>query len=205
MNTSARQSLDLEVCILVGGQSRRMGRDKSRLRLGTRTLLGQVRAAAKQLGLPVRTVRRDAVPRCGPLGGICTALARTRADAVIFLACDMPFVSRRLLGRLVRHGAPRRDAVFVSEAGRVGFPFVLRRRVLPRVQNQIAAGEGSLQALATALRAGRLRVPRGLAKDLENINTPAEWRQARRRWHDRRLVSPPRRPPAPRARAAPDG
>ena len=69
-----------------------MGRDKSRLKLGRRTMLGHIRAEAKTLGLPVRVIRRDLVPRCGPLGGIFTALKTTSADGVLFLACDMPFI-----------------------------------------------------------------------------------------------------------------
>src|SRR2546430_17716334 len=93
----SRSQPSIEICLLAGGQSRRMGRDKSRLKLGRRTLLGHIRAEAKTLGLPVRVIRRDLVPRCGPLGGIYTALKSTRADGVLFLACDMPFVRAALL------------------------------------------------------------------------------------------------------------
>ena len=91
-----------EIVILAGGLSSRMGRDKSRIRLGRRTILGHVRAIAAQLHLPVRVLRRDALPRCGPLGGIYTALTRSRADAVLFLACDMPFVSPAFLKQMLK-------------------------------------------------------------------------------------------------------
>src|SRR6266568_4948322 len=115
----------VEICILAGGLSERMGRDKSRLRLGRRTMLGHIRRVARELGLPVRLIRRDAVPRCGPLGGIYTALKTIRAEAVMFLACDMPFVTAALL-RAVRRGfGARDDAMFVRSGGRVGFPFAL--------------------------------------------------------------------------------
>ena len=63
-----------EVCILAGGRSRRMGRDKARLRLGGVSLLARLKGLARALRLPARVIRRDAVPRCGPLGGIFTAL-----------------------------------------------------------------------------------------------------------------------------------
>src|ERR1700733_13460686 len=86
-----------EICILAGGLSRRMGKDKARLRLGQRTMLALIRAQARATGLPVRVIRRDAVPRCGPLGGIVAALKTTRVEAVLFLACDMPFVTAELL------------------------------------------------------------------------------------------------------------
>jgi molybdopterin-guanine dinucleotide biosynthesis protein A len=86
-----------EICILAGGLSRRMGKDKTRLRLGRRSMLALIRAQARATGLPVRVIRRDAVPRCGPVGGIYSALQTTRAEAVLFLACDMPFVTAELI------------------------------------------------------------------------------------------------------------
>lgn len=168
-----------EICLLAGGLSTRMGRDKARLRLGRRTLLGHVRAAARQTGLPVRVIRRDLVPRCGPLGGIYTALKTSRTDTVLFLACDMPFVSAALLGRL-RHRAARSKAVFTGSSDRAGFPFLLRRTTLSVVEGQLAAQKFSIQSLAQKLRAITLRPPGGPA-ELLNINTPADWRSARQR------------------------
>src|SRR5678815_5236223 len=81
------------VCILAGGLSSRMGKDKARLRLSGRSLLGHARRVAAEAGLACRVVVKDAVSRCGPLGGICTCLASSRAEAEIFLACDMPFIT----------------------------------------------------------------------------------------------------------------
>ncbi len=173
-----------EVCILAGGLSTRMGRDKSHLLLDQRTMLGVVRATAKQLNLPVRVIRRDLKPRCGPLGGIYTALKTTCCESVLFLACDMPFVSPGLLQRVLGAFRPDRCALFVRGGSRVGFPFLLRRDVLPVVENQIARTRFSLRGLATTLKAKTVRVPRALAGELFNINTPADWEKARRRLAD---------------------
>ena len=38
---------------------------------------------------------------CGPLGGLDAALAAARHDALVLVACDMPFVTARLLGHLL--------------------------------------------------------------------------------------------------------
>ena len=56
-----------EVCILAGGLSTRMGRDKSSLRLRGKTLLEHVQRLARTVDLPVRVIRRELLPRCGPL------------------------------------------------------------------------------------------------------------------------------------------
>jgi len=174
-----------EICILAGGLSRRMGRDKSRLRLGQKTMISRVQETARTTGWPVRVIRRDLRPRCGPLGGIYTALLTTHRDSVLFLACDMPFVGREVLGRLLGQFHFTPHALFVSYRGRVGFPFLLAKGTVGVVAKQIDKGDFSLQALAKAINAKLLRLPRALAGQIRNVNTPLEWERARRLW-DRR-------------------
>lgn len=155
-----------------------MGRDKSNLRLRGKTLLGHVRTVAKATGWPVRVIRRDLVPRCGPLGGIYTALKTSRADAELFLACDMPFVSSTLLQEISAELSPSRIAAFAVVDGTAGFPFVIRRKALPVVEAQMARGEFSLQKLALELKARRVRVPKSRQGEVQNVNTPDEFREA---------------------------
>ena len=180
MKTRESAPFTCEICLLAGGLSSRLGRDKTRLRLGRRTLLGHVRSVARALELPVRVLRRDLVPRCGPLGGVYSALKTSETDAILFLACDMPFVSATLLKTLVGN-ARRSKAVFTREADRAGFPFLLRHATLSVVERQLAAKEFSLQSLAKKLHALTLRPPEGAA-ELLNINTPEDWREARQYW-----------------------
>jgi molybdopterin-guanine dinucleotide biosynthesis protein A len=171
-----------EIAILAGGLSSRMGRDKSRLRLGKRTLLGQVRATAERLRLPVRIIRKDLVPRCGPLGGIYTALKTSRKQVVLFLPCDTPFVALALLEKLLNFLRPDDAGVFVAAGERVSFPFLLRRNCLSVVEKQLAQRRYSLQALANAIRAKAILLSASEEINLLNINTPQEWEMARQRW-----------------------
>lgn len=158
-----------------------MGRDKTRLRLGQHTVLGQIRATARQLQQPVRVIRHDLKPGCGPLGGIFTALKTSRSQAVLFLAADMPFVSASLLRKMLGYLNPGRNALFVREREGVGFPILLRRTALPVVTQQLMRGDLSLQALARVLNARTVRLPRAMSLELFNINTPADWEAARKR------------------------
>ena len=187
--SAAPNVLACEVCILAGGASSRMGRNKAALRLGGRTLLGHVRAVAKKLGLPVRVIRRDLIPGCGPLGGIHTALTTSRAAGSLFLSCDMPFVSVALLNRVLRRFNAGTQALFVREERGVGFPFLLKRDCLPVVKRQLEQKQFSLQGLARALHAKTLRTARGQAQELFNVNTPDDWQQARKLWRTRRKLS----------------
>src|SRR3990172_5076806 len=103
--------------ILAGGRASRFdGRDKSALVVGGRSILERQIAVLRRLtddilvvggqgGQPradglVRFVP-DRVPGCGPLGGLDAALAAARDDAVVIVACDMPFVTRALLSHLL--------------------------------------------------------------------------------------------------------
>ena len=154
-----------------------MGRDKSRLKLGGRTLLARIRATANALGPPVRVIRRDAVRRCGPLGGIYTALKSTKSLVLLFLACDMPLITSEILRRALKRLGPRDEAVFARTADGLGFPFVLRGGALAMVEARILRREFSLHGLARELKAQELRLPR---RQLQNVNTPAELERARK-------------------------
>ncbi len=169
-----------EICILAGGLSSRIGRDKSRLRLGRRTMLAHVRGAARATGLPVRTIFRDLVPRCGPLGGIFTALKTSEAEAILFLACDMPFVSTELLEFLLGKFSREPSALFTRANGQTGFPFLIPVKKLSIIEKQLERKEFSLHKLAAALRARKIKPPPRFKNELRNINTLADLKQARR-------------------------
>lgn len=161
-----------------------MGRDKARLRLGRRTLLGHVRAQAQKLGLPVRIIRRDLVARCGPLGGVYTGLKTSRAEAEIFLACDMPFVSGAWLGVLIEAWENEMRPVFTAIGRSAGFPFVAPVSELPAIEGLMSKKLFALQRLATVLKPRLLRPPPERAWELMNVNTPDDWQVAKERWRN---------------------
>src|SRR5947209_14406724 len=148
-----KEADDLEICVLAGGLSQRMGRDKSRLRLGGRTMLSIIKAAAASTEFPVRIIRRDLVPRCGPIGGIFTALKRSKANWILFVACDMPFVTDELLAHVAAQRRRSRRAVFVATGRGTGFPFLAPRSAQEAVGQLINMGNLSLQMLARKLKA----------------------------------------------------
>jgi molybdopterin-guanine dinucleotide biosynthesis protein A len=166
-----QKPLKIEICILAGGLSRRMGRDKARLLFGGRTLLAHIKRAAESTGLRVRVIRRDTVPRCGPLGGIYTAMTRGGPDRVLFLACDMPLISTALLLWLLK----KPGNTFLQGSEGSGFPFVLEKTTLPIVSDQIQRGQFSLQQLARRLGAKSIRPPIAMRRQLRNLNTPVDW------------------------------
>ncbi|MEP6664612.1 MAG: molybdenum cofactor guanylyltransferase [Verrucomicrobiota bacterium] len=164
----------VEICILAGGLSSRMGRDKSKLRIDGRTLLAHIQGIAKTTGFPVRVIRRDLVPRCGPLGGIYTALETTSAKSVLFLACDMPQITELLLKELIEKFRTSGRTVFTSSDEGAGFPFLIRSAALSRIERLMEQKQFSLQNLAKVLRAKKFH-DAGFKDQLRNLNTPQDW------------------------------
>ena len=171
------KKLPIEAVILAGGQSKRMGQDKTHLRVGSHTLLGHARRVAEELDLPCRVIKVDYQSGFGPIGGIQTALRRANAHRVLFLCCDMPFLSSRIVEALLDLDGL---AVFTEVDGLVGFPFFLKPELLPEVDRRIETGELSLQNLARAL-GQMVHVPESDWPQLTNINTPKQLAAARAR------------------------
>jgi molybdopterin-guanine dinucleotide biosynthesis protein A len=171
-------SSEMEACILAGGLSTRMGLEKARLKFCGRSLLDHARALADGAGLACRVIRRDVVPRCGPLGGIITALRKTTAPRVLFLSCDMPLVTVQLVQRLMDSSHAN---VFAETEGRAGFPFCLAAEALTTAEAQHAGERFSLRAFASKLDAGRVALQGKEALQVFNINTPDDLSAALKR------------------------
>jgi molybdopterin-guanine dinucleotide biosynthesis protein A len=130
------------------------------------------------------------------LGGIYTALKTTEAEAILFLACDMPLVTTELIQFTLKQAEHRMEsrvqlatrrshshcAFFLRSRGRAGFPFILSREAIEMVDRQIQLGDRSLQGLAKSLRATILTVSRTWSQQLFNVNKPKDWTAVKRRF-----------------------
>ncbi len=176
----AEPATDVRCVILAGGRSRRMERRKADMDLEGRSLVEWARDAAREAGLAVSVLRQDRMPGLGPLGGVLTAFSRFRAQWLLFLACDMPFLASSTLRQLIRAGIRHDTGVFFASRGRIGFPFLLPRRSAAAVEEQASSGKLSLQDLGARLGAQAIPVaPRQRLRFL-NLNTPQDWERARR-------------------------
>lgn len=122
----------------------------------TTVLVGEATAYAA-LALPALA---DAPAAVGPLGGLRALLLAAQSSneqAVLALACDMPFVSARLLGRLATE-KPGALALAARE-GELWQPLCARYSVaaLSAVDAALDAGERSLQRVFARL--GALALP----------------------------------------------
>jgi molybdopterin-guanine dinucleotide biosynthesis protein A len=110
----------------------------------------------------------------GPLGGLIALLRRAGQSRALALACDMPFVSPRLVTRLISAPAapivaPRRGGIWEPLCAIYDAPIVL-----PAAMGCIGARRFSLQPLLTNNAAVALPLDRDEADELRDWDTPEE-------------------------------
>lgn len=190
------QGIPLNGLVLAGGQSRRMKKDKSLLeyhgKKQTEFCYGLLKPFCAQVFLSNRQDQSDleghrGLPQLhdmftgiGPLGGILTALKTYPDAAWLVLACDLPFVGKGVLERLVQRRNPFKTATAYESAKDNGQPEPLCAIYEPK----------SIFCLMQFFASGRI-CPRTILRHsditllppfggntLENVNDPAEYAQA---------------------------
>jgi molybdopterin-guanine dinucleotide biosynthesis protein A len=182
--------------VLAGGESRRMGHPKDQLELGGERLLArQVRLAGavarpvavlgpseRLAGLGFRVIP-DERAGLGPLGGIATALACTRAEYNLFVGCDMPYLRARFLEYLCAEALARQADATVPESPRRQLQpmcAVYRRRALAAVRASLERGDFRVRSFFPRVKYRMLRWPEiaraGFSAAIfDSINTPEDY------------------------------
>ncbi len=178
--------------VLIGGVSRRMGRDKAAIEIGGRSLaalvadelvaagadevlaVGGVEGRAAVAPSTTRWVADD-WPGRGPVGGVATALGTARSDVVVVVACDLPALDAATVGRLVTALADAEDAdVAVARSTRGREPMIAswRRRARAELVRLLDAGDGAgLHLALDALAAVEVSVDDAV---VTNLNRPED-------------------------------
>jgi molybdopterin-guanine dinucleotide biosynthesis protein A len=180
--------------ILAGGESRRMGTDKSQLTLDGKSFVEHVAAALAKISGEITVVGKpatdstklrqvpDVYPNWGALGGVHTALASTEAAWCLIVACDFPFVTADLFDRLasLREGY---EAVAPVQSDSIPQPLCAlyqTKRCLARADELINSGERRPVALLQSVQTrwvpfAEIEDLPGAERFFENINTAADY------------------------------
>jgi molybdopterin-guanine dinucleotide biosynthesis protein A len=188
---------DLTTFILAGGHSRRIGRDKTFLELGGRTLLDRAIELANAVTPTVRIVApqekfltiartiEDVFPDCGPLGGIHAALTCTSTELNLVLAVDLPFVEVDFLRYMIAQASQVSALVTVPEAGKGLQPLcaVYRRDFREMAERALKKKKNKIDSLFTDVET-RVITEEEItrigfsARMFQNLNTPEEFAKA---------------------------
>ncbi len=175
--------------LLAGGRSSRMGRDKALLELGGRALvaigLEKLRVVCREVSLLASNpelgrfgvpVVPDAIPGCGPLGGIVGGLEASASEWNLFLAVDVPFVPVEVLKMLLSASEAEGAVCVMAEAFGQPQPLaaLYARAALPVLRAELEAGRWKVMSAIKA--AGAVRYLQFERDDwFRNLNTPEEF------------------------------
>jgi molybdopterin-guanine dinucleotide biosynthesis protein A/rhodanese-related sulfurtransferase len=170
--------------VLVGGASRRYGRDKALAEVRGRAMAAIALEAldgagatesftvgGDDRGLGVRHVP-DRHPGSGPLGGLLTACSATERSIIVVLACDLPEITAPVVRALVDSLCAAVDSNAAVAFSARAEPLCAAYRVVgvePIATELFEAGERSMQSLLDRIR--WLAVPVA-PRSVVNVNSP---------------------------------
>jgi molybdopterin-guanine dinucleotide biosynthesis protein A len=179
------------IAIQAGGHSSRMGRDKALVPLGGRPLIEhqieRLQGLADEMIITTNKpddyaylglhMASDAQPGAGALFGLQTALAATRAESVLVVACDMPFLNRALLAFLLEQASLADVVIPLRNAEFEPLHAVYARRCLTAIEAALAQQKRRMISFFDAVEVMPIEAgtwqrfdPQG--RSFFNINTP---------------------------------
>ncbi|MEG9884714.1 MAG: molybdenum cofactor guanylyltransferase [Hyphomicrobiales bacterium] len=179
-------TVDCAAIILAGGESSRMGKDKSSLCFKGKTLLRHMGDVLTHAGLEKSIISgpnhiADEIRGAGPLGGVHAVLRHVggRHAHLVFAPVDMPALTSRLIRRLMN--APPSHALVHYAAHKVPFRLSTDKRWFELADSLLRDGENVSLGYFQECVPGRLalEVEDGDRSAFANINTANEWRMFR--------------------------
>ena len=189
---------EIIAAVLVGGKSRRYGRNKAleifqgerlidRQLRKVQSMFTEVLVITNELGdylhLEV-TLLRDVIPGLGPLGGIYTGLLFAQGKSVFVTACDMPFLQPAVVKHMVQLSRNNDVVVPQKREGLEPLHAIYSARCLPHIKKMLERGKFQVVSFFPAVKVCRLSQeelqkldPHGLS--FFNINTPDDMDRAR--------------------------
>ena len=183
--------------VLAGGENRRMGTDKSFLKVAGVPLIERVLRSMKAVfpdiiivtnaperyaSYGVKTVS-DVLDARGPLTGIYSGLLQSPDEYNFVVACDMPFLNSRLLSYMAGLAAGY-DIVVPSIGGQIEpLHAVYRRGLITVIENEINHDRKRIRDIfgqATVRYVTEEEIDRfdPARKSFKNLNTPQEYEEA---------------------------
>ena len=179
------------IAILAGGQSRRMGTDKSFVQLGDKPLIAHVVERVSALALATIVIANDQdpyrfldlpifsdlVPGKGSLGGLYTALYHSATTHTLCVACDMPCLNPALLRYLIEQSQDYDAVIPRLDSQPQPLHALYHKTCLPLIAQQVANDQLRVREFFPLINAryvdeDELRAVDPRLASFINVNTP---------------------------------
>lgn len=195
--SAARKERGFHAAVLAGGKGKRLGVDKTVLKINGESVLGRIIGVLKDIFPLIYLVTQDnnrapeavvdgmvkvvgdLLPGKGPLGGIYTALEYSSKPYVFVMACDMPYPNPGLI-RLLLSRAPGWEAVVPRRGPYIEPLFaVYSRETRERIRKKLEGGRLKIHEVLDELRVRYVEEEEMAELDpgflsFFNINTPED-------------------------------
>ena len=176
--------------IMAGGRSRRMGRDKSTLPVGTRSMIEVIHERLsphfQEVLIGVDRIEKfgsfglkvvpDKEPGQGPLMALASCLEASSHELNLVVACDMPQIDTKLARRMLIYAEGYAAVVpSVSEGRFQPFYAVYRKGALQKVNELLSTGERRLDRIFDHLNALRIPIDEHQDSSFGSLNTWEEY------------------------------
>ena len=184
--------------IMAGGDSCRMGIDKSMLLIKDQPIIkhicDQLRGTFSQILISTDDVEKyaflgfdcipDKIPGQGPLMGIASALEASGNELNFVVACDIPHINIRLVRKMLAE-AHAADMVIPTTGGEKYEPFfaVYRKSSLETINEVLSSGA---RKISDSFAQCKVRYIKLKTNQLTNLNTMAEYEEFRGK-HDAKV------------------
>jgi len=177
--------------ILVGGQSKRMGTDKSFLKFDSQDFISAVIGHAKKISKSLLivsgehnhllfkeknlTIITDERPGMGPMMGIITGLKNVKTDWVFVLSVDTPFFSPEMMQKLWDSKEKHEGVIYRDKQGIHPLNALYRHSTLAKWEAAFNQGERKLTQVLKQLDIRYLNLTKKESLTLRNINTKGDY------------------------------
>ncbi len=194
LNNSVERIAGVTGVILAGGESRRMGSDKSLLPIQGARFIDHVYQRMARLfdeviivtnspdlykEIPCRKVP-DIYYAQGALAGVHSGLAHARSEKIFVVGCDMPFINSAVVQEICSHAETGDLVIPHSSSGHEPLHALYSKACLPAMERVLDAGLKRIllffdQVKLVELPASIIRRFDPQEKSFQNINTPEDY------------------------------
>ena len=182
---------NLTAIILVGGQSTRMGTDKSFLKFDNQDFISTVIGHAKKICNSLLivsgkhnhslfqeknlTVISDERPGMGPMMGIITGLKKVKTEWVLVLSVDTPFFSTDMMQKLWKSKGNHQGVIFEDNEGIHPLNALYKTTTLKAWETAFSKGERKLTQVLKNIDIIYLLLTPKEALTMRNVNTKEDY------------------------------
>lgn len=122
-------------------------------------------------------IYNDVIKKCGPMGGIYTALSYSKTKKNFMVSCDMPFISKELVQFMIKNAIDCEIAIPLHNGKLEPLCSVYDKYCTSKLEELLKENKWKLLDMLKHFKTRQISIPENIIEGdcFANINTPAEY------------------------------